>query len=120
MNEKVILTVDDTPVNNALIKALLRTKPYTVISACSGPEALEKIDEYNPDLVLLDVMMPEMDGYDVLVHIRSNPKTKDLKVIMLTALTDFGDTVHARELGANAYLTKPVVLGKLLEAIEAE
>ena len=81
-----ILVVDDTPVNVRLLSDLLTAKRYVVATAASGPEALEKIDRETPDLVLLDVMMPGMSGYDVCRKLRENPGTSLLPVVMVTAL----------------------------------
>ena len=117
-NQPVILVLDDIPTNIVLVKALLKNKNYEVISAKTGTEALALAEERQPDVILLDIMMPVMDGYEVLARLRSNEKTKDLKVIMLSALASEEDITKSVELGANGYLTKPLVARKLYEELE--
>ena len=114
-NQPVILVLDDIPTNIVLVKALLKNKNYEVISAKTGTEALALAEERQPDVILLDIMMPVMDGYEVLARLRSNEKTKDLKVIMLSALASEDDITKSVELGADGYLTKPLVARKLYE-----
>jgi CheY-like chemotaxis protein len=96
-----ILVVDDTPVNVRLLSDLLTAKRYVVATAASGPEALEKIDREAPDLVLLDVMMPGMTGYDVCRKLRENPDTSLLPVVMVTALDPAQERVKGLEAGAD-------------------
>ena len=117
-NKPLILVVDDISTNNILIKAILRGFEYEVISAQSGTEALEIAERNHPDLILLDIMMPVMDGYEVLARLRANEKTKDIKVVMLSALADSEDIQNAMNLGADGYLTKPVVSAALLETLD--
>ena len=117
-NQPVILVLDDIPTNIVLVKALLKNKNYEVISAKTGTEALALAQERQPDVILLDIMMPVMDGYEVLARLRSNEKTKDLKVIMLSALASEDDITKSVELGADGYLTKPLVARKLYEELE--
>ena len=117
-NQPVILFLDDIPTNIVLVKALLKSKNYEVISAKTGTEALALAEERQPDVILLDIMMPVMDGYEVLARLRSNEKTKDLKVIMLSALASEEDITKSVELGADGYLTKPLVARKLYEELE--
>jgi len=120
MDEKkpLILAVDDNPVNLTLLRSQLRFEPYEVITATSGEEALAMIEERRPDVVLLDIMMPDMDGYEVLTCIRENPATEELPVIMLTALTEFEHQAEATMAGANGYLTKPLVMSLLVEELD--
>ncbi|MDA0228685.1 MAG: PleD family two-component system response regulator [Proteobacteria bacterium] len=103
-----VLVVDDIPVNVRLLEAKLSAEYYEVITASSGAEALEIILKGPPDLVLLDVMMPEMDGFEVCRRIKANPATALLPVIMVTALSDQSDRVAGLEAGADDFLTKPV------------
>jgi len=114
----LILTVDDNPVNNTLVMSQLMFKDYDVISACSGKEALRLIAEKHPDVVLLDIMMPEMDGYEVLDAIRENPDTEDLPVIMLSALNDMENHIEATMKGANGYLNKPLISNALIDELQ--
>lgn len=117
-NQPVILVIDDIPTNIVLVKALLKSKNYEVISAKTGTEALALAEERQPEVILLDIMMPVMDGYEVLARLRSNEKTKDVKVIMLSALASDDDITRSMELGADGYLTKPLVARKLFEELE--
>lgn len=103
-----ILVVDDILPNVKLLEAKLMSEYYDVITATSGPEALEKIMQDSPDMVLLDVMMPEMDGFEVCRRIKNNPQTAHIPVVMVTALTDNSDRVNGLEAGADDFLTKPV------------
>lgn len=116
-NQPVILVVDDIATNIALVKAMLRNKNYEVISAQSGAQALKIAGEKRPDIIILDIMMPGMDGYEVLARLRSNEETKDIKVIMLSAISKEEDIQKAMELGADDYITKPIVVKKLHDAL---
>lgn len=117
-NQPVVLVVDDITTNITLIKALLRGKNYEVLVAQSGTQALEIAQQQHPDLILLDIMMPVMDGYEVLARLRSDEKTKDIRVVILSALANESDIKNAMDLGADAYLTKPVIARKLYETLE--
>ncbi|NMG46602.1 response regulator [Azoarcus communis] len=117
-----ILIVDDVPDNLLVLGSLLQPS-YNVLAAPSGPRALEILaGESLPDLVLLDIMMPEMDGYEVLARIQDNPRTCDIPVIFLTALDSPGDEERGLEQGAADYITKPlqpaVVLARVRNQLE--
>jgi two-component system cell cycle response regulator len=103
-----VLVVDDVLPNVKLLEAKLSGEYFDVISAHDGPEALRVIGEQPPDIVLLDVMMPGMDGFEVCRRIRANPSTMHLPVVMVTALSDPSDRVNGLEAGADDFLTKPV------------
>jgi adenylate cyclase len=114
-----ILVVDDTANNVKLLKDLLTMKGYAVVTASSGPEALEQIDKERPDLVLLDVMMPGMNGYDVCRRIRENPETGILPVVMVTALDPGPERIKGLEAGADDFLTKPINQPELLARVRS-
>lgn len=103
-----ILVVDDILPNVKLLEVKLTNEYYDVITASNGREALERIDQDKPDIVLLDVMMPEMDGFEVCRRVKSNPDTAHIPIIMVTALTDTSDRVRGLEAGADDFLCKPV------------
>ena len=117
MPEK-ILVVDDMPVNVKLLADLLTVKGYTVVTAASGAEALTKVDKEQPGLVLLDVMMPGMSGYDACRKIRENPATAMLPIIMVTALDPAQERVKGIEAGADDFLTKPINQPELLARVK--
>ena len=81
-----ILVVDDVATNVMLVQAILRKEGYSILTTDSGAKALRIVSEKHPNLILLDIMMPEMDGYEVLQHLKGNPDTKDIPVIIMSAL----------------------------------
>ena len=124
MSTATVLIVDDEPSNLSLLMHLLRSD-YQVRAANSGENALRAAaNEPRPDLILLDVMMPEMNGEEVLARLRSNPATLDIPVIFVTALADVDDEERGLELGAADYITKPikpaVVLARVRTQLEAK
>ena len=103
-----ILVVDDILPNVKLLEAKLTHEYYEVLTAMSGQEALDKVEAESPDMVLLDVMMPGMDGFEVCSRIKQNPATAHIPVVMVTALTDSQDKVRGLESGADDFLSKPI------------
>ena len=104
---KTILAVDDTPSNINVVKGVL-SPTYSIMAANNGRLALKILEVHQPDLVLLDIMMPDMDGYEVCEKIKSNPKTRDSPVIFLTAKSDPHDEAKGLSIGAVDYITKPI------------
>ena len=103
-----VLVVDDILPNVKLLEAKLVSEYYDVITAGSGKEALEKVANDSPDIILLDVMMPEMDGFEVCQIVKEDPATAHIPVVMVTALTDAQDRVRGLEAGADDFLSKPI------------
>ena len=114
-----ILVVDDEPKNVKLLADLLTAKGYTAITASSGREALAKVEAERPDLVLLDVVMPEMSGYEVCQKIRENPSNEMLPVVMVTALDPGEERVKGLDSGADDFLTKPINQAELLARVRS-
>ncbi len=110
---KRVLVADDNPAGRELVREGLGGLASSVIEAADGREALEKIRQMLPDLVLLDIQMPEMDGYAVLREIRSDPSLRSMRVVALTAFAMQGDRERALEAGFDEYLTKPVTVAAL-------
>lgn len=102
-----ILIVDDEPAGLHTLESILDGQGYTIVMAESGPEALEKTRLILPDVILLDVMMPGMDGFEVCRHIRNDPLLAEIPIIMLTALDDRKSLLNGLESGADDYITKP-------------
>ncbi len=115
---KTILVVDDSPTVRKLISGKLEKSGHNVVCAVDGIDALEKLGEAMPDLVLLDITMPRMDGYEVCKQIRANPGGKDLPVVMISGKDGFFDKVRGRMAGTTAYVTKPFGPETLMKALE--
>ena len=114
-----ILVVDDTPLNLKLLGDLLTVKGYAVTTAASGEEALVKVSAEHPDLVLLDVMMPGLSGYDVCRRIREDPRTALLPVVLCTSLDPHQERVKGMEAGADDFLNKPVNQSELFARVKS-
>ena len=106
-SEYKILIVDDVMSNVLLLKVLLTNEKFAIATASNGRQALEQVEKENPDLVLLDVMMPDMSGFEVAQHLKSNPNTADIPIIFLTALNSTADLVKGFQVGANDFISKP-------------
>lgn len=106
-SEYKILIVDDVMSNVLLLKVLLINEKFAIATASNGRQALEQVEKENPDLVLLDVMMPDMSGFEVAQHLKSNPNTADIPIIFLTALNSTADIVKGFQVGANDFISKP-------------
>ncbi len=102
-----ILIVDDVVSNVLLLKILLTNEKFQVSTAANGNQCLEKVKTEHPDLILLDVMMPDLSGFDVAVILKKDPETRDIPIIFLTALNSPSDLVKGFQVGANDFLTKP-------------
>lgn len=113
-----ILIVDDTLQNIQVLGTVLREKGYQLNVAQNGKQALDMVHKVQPDLILLDVMMPEMDGHETCQHLKADPKTAEIPVIFLTAKVETDDIVKGFELGAIDYVTKPFNATELLRRVQ--
>ena len=109
-----ILVVDDNEFNVHLMDILLTKEKYQIVKAFSGKEALEKVHSDNPDLILLDIMMPDMNGYEVMGQLKADDNYKDIPILLLTAVSNPDDIVKGFKLGASDYVTKPFSKEELL------
>lgn len=116
---EVLLVVDDDVDTLRLVGLMLQRQGYTILTANNGQQAINMAIEEQPDLILLDVMMPGMDGYEVTRHLRGDPNTTDIPIIMFTAKTQLDDKVTGFEAGADDYLTKPTQPRELFAHVKA-
>jgi DNA-binding response OmpR family regulator len=114
-----VLVIEDEPLLSEMITKSLKLEGYQVESAVTGEDGLKKVRELNPDLVLLDVLLPKIDGWEVLTRLRDDSKTRDLPIIMLTALADERSKVQGLRGGADDYVTKPFSALELMARVEA-
>ena len=112
-----VLVVDDVPLNILLIKKMLSQYTFKLRTANGGQAALDAIAQQKPDLVLLDLMMPGIDGFEVIRRLRADEKTKDLPIIILSALNSEQDISKGFQLGANDFINKPIIMEKLLSCV---
>lgn len=114
-----ILVADDQPSNRELLEELLTTQGFTVITACDGASVLEVLARVQVDLVLLDVMMPHLNGFEVCERIKNNPETYLIPVVLITALCDKQDRIEGIKVGADDFLTRPVDRTELLARVRS-
>jgi len=119
MNFKKILVVDDEVDLVKTIRFSLETKGYTVLVSYNGEDALNQARKEHPDLVLLDIMLPKLDGYKVCRLLKFDERYKHIPIMMLTAKTQEKDKILAMETGADEYITKPFDMDELIEKIKA-
>jgi two-component system alkaline phosphatase synthesis response regulator PhoP len=117
--QSTVLIVDDNPQNVELLQAFLESLPVKLVTASDGVDALDKVAKHNPDLILLDIMMPRMSGFQVCKRIKGDPKTKDIQVLMVTALNELGDIEQATECGTDDFVSKPVNKLELLTRVKS-
>jgi len=114
---KTIMVVDDNPDIITIVKTILEGKGYKVHSAASGAELLNMLKDQKPDLIILDIMMPEMDGLEVLSRLKAASDTATIPVILLTAKVQYEDVLGGYKLGADYYITKPFTSTQLVNGI---
>jgi two-component system, OmpR family, alkaline phosphatase synthesis response regulator PhoP len=117
--DSTILIVDDNAQNLELLQAFLETLPVKVYTAVDGLDGLDKVARYNPDLILLDIMMPKMSGFQVCRKLKGDPATRDIQILMVTALNELGDIEQANECGTDDFISKPVNKFELLTRVRS-
>ena len=117
--QSTILIVDDNPQNVELLQAFLESLPVKILTAVDGVDALEKVEQHNPDLILLDIMMPKMSGFQVCRRLKNDSKTRDIQILMVTALNELGDIEQASECGTDDFVSKPVNKFELLTRVKS-
>jgi len=117
MRAKKILVADDNPASRELIREVLEMSSYDVIEASDGREAVKRVQETMPDLVLVDIQMPQLDGFGVLRELRQDPRFAELRVVALTAFAMQSDRDKALDAGFDGYITKPIEIASLRQEI---
>ena len=112
-----VLAVDDIPLNLLLVQKMLTRFNFRTRTASGGQQALDAVALEKPDLILLDLMMPGIDGFEVIRRLRANPETADIQIIILSALNSQEDVVKGFNLGANDFIMKPIIMEKLLSCV---
>lgn len=119
MSQPRILIAEDNPEGAELLEAYLDGADYELMIAVDGEDTLRKVESFQPDLILLDVMMPKISGFEVCKRLKANPKTQEIIIHMITALDQHHDIDRAVEAGTNDFLTKPINKAELLLRIKA-
>lgn len=114
-----ILVVDDTPSTRELISSYLRKQGYEVIEANNGKEALVSAVDYQPKVIITDIVMPEMNGFELCRSLKKNPNTKSLKIVVCTSKNQNIDRLWGMRQGADVYLTKPFTEEEILQAVQS-
>ena len=118
--EQTVLLVDDNEQNLELLEVYMEDLPEVrVVTARNGLEAMAKVAEESPELILLDIMMPKMSGFEVCKRIKSDPKTRDIIVVMVTALNETSDVERAAECGTDDYISKPIERKALVNLVRS-
>jgi DNA-binding response OmpR family regulator len=112
-----VLVVDDDEVIRRLIAVNLQLEGFEVSTAVDGQDCLDKVVEINPDVITLDIMMPRLDGWETAVRLRKSPDTAHIKVVLITARAQEDDKIRGRQVGADAYLTKPFDPNEMIRVV---
>lgn len=113
-----VLIIDDQPKNIQVLGQFLRAEDFSINVAKSGQAGLDMIEGVNPDIILLDILMPDIDGFEVCKKIRENDKTKEIPIIFVSAVTDMEKIIHGFKIGGNDYITKPFNQDELLARVK--
>ncbi len=112
-----VLAVDDIPLNLLLVQKMLSKFNFQFRTAANGQQALDAVAAQKPDLILLDLMMPGIDGFEVIRRLREDPATADVQIVILSALNSNEDVVKGFNVGANDFIMKPIIMEKLLSCV---
>jgi CheY-like chemotaxis protein len=112
-----VLAVDDIPLNLLLVQKMLSKFNFKMRTATNGQMALDAVAAEKPDLILLDLMMPGIDGFEVIRRLRADPATADIQIVILSALNSNEDVVKGFSVGANDFIMKPIIMEKLLNSV---
>ena len=112
-----VLAVDDIPLNLLLVQKMLSRFNFKLRTAANGQQALDAVAAKKPDLILLDLMMPGIDGFEVIRRLRADPATADIQIVILSALNSNEDVVKGFNAGANDFIMKPIIMEKLLTCV---
>ncbi len=115
--KRTIMVVDDEPAIETIHRVMLEQQGFIVRYSYSGPELFASLEEEKPDLIILDVMMPEMDGLEVLRRLKAAPETSSIPVILLTALDEYDDSLAGYKMGADYYIAKPFTKAQMMTVI---
>lgn len=115
-----VLAVDDIPLNLLLVQKMLAKFNFTLRTAANGQQALDAVAVQKPDLILLDLMMPGIDGFEVIRRLRADAATADIQIVILSALNSNEDVVKGFNLGANDFIMKPIIMEKLLSCVNTQ
>lgn len=115
--KKTIMVVDDNADILTVVRSILEKRGYEVQCAADGMEVFARLEEKKPDLIILDVILPQMDGFEVLKRLKEDPETSDIPVIVLTARGQYRDVLQAYELGTDYYISKPFTGSQLLNGV---
>ena len=113
----LVLAVDDIPLNLLLVQKMLSRFNFRIKTAANGQQALDAVAAEKPDLILLDLLMPIMDGFEVIKNLRANPETADIQIVILSALNSNDDIAKGFNVGANDFIMKPIIMEKLLSCV---
>lgn len=118
MPKSKILIADDNPTNVELLEAFLSGRECDIAIAVDGRDTLDKVDKFQPDLILLDIMMPKLSGFEVCEQLKSNPETQGIMILMVTALNELGDIERAVNAGCDDFLSKPINKIELIKRVD--
>ena len=118
MPDYTVLIVEDNPKNMKMMRDLMRVQGYQTLEASDGPSGLDMARQHRPDLVLMDIQLPQMDGYEVTRRLKAGDDTKHIPIIVVTSFAMRGEEEKARQAGCDAYISKPIDIRRLVETVQ--